>query len=85
VSHETIQRLRYAKMIGGLARELQRHIVQVPRKDRFQMIQLGLAEVIREQEYGQQFVLLSAHNLYDANTGLRWTDLTGRTPESNIM
>ena len=81
----TLQRLRYAKTIGGLARELQRHIVQVPRRDRFQMIQMQLVEVIREKEFGQQFVCLTAKQLYDSESGLRWTDLTGRTPQSNIM
>ena len=82
---DLVRKLRFAPTIGGLARKLQRHIVQIPRKDRGEMIGLGLVEVVRATEFGQQFVLLTDRARYDELSGLKWRDLTGRTPESNIM
>lgn len=84
-SDELIRQLRFAPTIGGLARKLQRHLVQVPRKDRGEMIGLRLVEVVREREFGQQFALLTDRERYDDVSGLKWRDLTARTPESNVM
>ena len=84
-SDTLIKQLRFAPTIGGLARKLQRYLVQVPRKDRGEMIGLGLVEVVRGKEFGQQFALLTDFERYDAVSGLKWRDLTARTPESNIM
>jgi len=50
-----IDRLRFAKGVGGIARALGRYTVGIPRRARGAMIAAGVAEVIRPDEFGDQF------------------------------
>lgn len=87
-SARLLERLRYVERPGGIARELQLHLVQVPRLARIEMIQLGLAETINQENFGDQFVVLgaeAARNLYHRKTGLDWDNLSYRDPESNMF
>ena len=79
----TINALRHAKSIGGIACHLQRHIVQIPRSARGQLIAAKAAVVIRQQDFGDQFVLLTNDDIY-RDMGLDWSDLTFRTIEGLI-
>jgi CRISPR-associated endonuclease/helicase Cas3 len=71
---ELIRVLRFAKGIGGIARKLGRYTVGVPRGARNAMIAERVAEVIRQDEFGDQFVVLHNLDLYTAETG--WTGKT---------
>ena len=75
--------LKYALSAGGIARAVQRHIVQIPRSARSKLIGKG-AVVIREKDFGDQFVLLENADLY-RDMGLDWSDPTLRTIEGGIM
>jgi CRISPR-associated endonuclease/helicase Cas3 len=60
--------------IGGALRELQRHIVQIPRRDRDELLRAGSAACIAEGQYAEQFVELTNKDLYDAVSGFDWSD-----------
>jgi CRISPR-associated endonuclease/helicase Cas3 len=80
-----IRDLRFAAGVGGIARKLGRYTVGVRRKVRADMIAKGIAEVIRPHDFGDQFVVLHNLDLYTAEVGLDWSDLTFRKAESNVI
>ncbi len=77
--------LRFATSVGGLASRLQRYTVGVPRRVRAAMIADRVAEVVRPEAFGDQFVVLRSLDLYTAQTGLDWTDLSFVETESLIL
>ena len=83
---EAINALKHAdkKFAGGIAKSLQRHIVQIPRSARRNLIDKG-AIVIREKDFGDQFVLLDNLHLYKDTFGLKWDDPTYRDIEGDIV
>jgi len=83
--NELVDALRFAKRVGGIARQLGRYTVGVPRSVRTKMIAEKLAERIRHEEFGDQFVVLHNLDLYTPKTGLEWDDLTFRTVEGLIV
>ena len=70
-----VQGLRYAPKVGGIARQLGRYTVGVPRKVRAAMLAQRVAEAIRPNEFGDQFVVLNNMDLYTPEAGLTWDDL----------
>lgn len=80
-----IGRLRHAQGVGGIARKLGRYTVGVPRTVRSAMIAQRVAEVIRLQEFGDQFVVLHNLDLYTPETGLDWGDLLFRRAGAMIL
>ena len=69
---------------GGLARLLQRYVVQIPPDARTKLLAAGAAKIVRQAEFGTQFVILTNTDLYDAEIGLRWDDPTFRRAESLV-
>jgi hypothetical protein len=49
------------------------------------LIASGAAEIIRPDEFEDQFVLLANDALYDATTGLSWEDPTFRDAATLIL
>jgi CRISPR-associated endonuclease/helicase Cas3 len=82
---ELIRTLRFAKGVGGIARQLGRYTVGVPRSVRTKMVTEGVAEVIRREKFGDQFLVLHNLDLYTPETGLEWDDITFRTVEGMIV
>jgi CRISPR-associated endonuclease/helicase Cas3 len=78
-----VEGLRYGG-IGGVARALNRYTVGVPRRVRSAMVLQGVAEVIRQAELGDQFVVLLNLDLYTPEAGLDWEDLTFLAAENLI-
>ena len=76
--------LDYATSVGGIARALQRHIVQIPRRARQDLIVAKAAKVVRPQDLGDQFVQLENSELYRDIAGLDWSDPTYRSIEGLI-
>lgn len=69
-----------------IVRTLQHYSVPVPPDVRMEMVQKDLCSIIRPQEFGDRFVVLEENNdLYSLQTGLRLSDLTSRSEESNIF
>jgi CRISPR-associated endonuclease/helicase Cas3 len=82
---ELVDALRFAKRVGGIARQLGRYTVGVPRSVRTKMIAEKVAERIRHEEFADQFVVLHNLDLYKPETGLEWDDITFRMAEGMIM
>ncbi len=59
---------------GPLARDFQPYQVQIPQYQRAQLLQAGAAEIWREGDFGEQFVLLTNQRLYDAKAGFSADD-----------
>ena len=69
-----LRALEHVRLPGGIARKLQPYLVQIPRKNRMELIAAGAAHVIRGKEFGQQFVVLDNGDLYHPVTGLNWNN-----------
>ncbi len=59
---------------GGIARDLQRYIVQVPPKARQKLIDAGHVVYAQRDRLGHQFAVLVTNSLYGPDTGLLWED-----------
>lgn len=71
-----IEQLRHCKSLGGLARDLQHYTVAVPRQARQALLAAGAARLLREEDFGDQFALLTNRHLYRPDSGLDWSDPT---------
>ncbi len=71
-SKELIGRLYGMEKTGGVARLLQPHLVQVPRLACAALLAAGAAEIIRPDEFGDQFILLINTHIYNPESGLDW-------------
>lgn len=80
-----LDRLPFALGVGGIARQLARYTVGVPRRVRGQLIAAKLAELIDEDRFGDQFVVLHNLELYTPAIGLDWSDITFRAAETLMM
>lgn len=80
-----LERLRFAKGVGGITRGLAPYTVGIPRKARSEMIAKGVAECIRHEEFGDQFVVLRNLDFYQPDVGLDWSDLTFRKAEGLMV
>jgi CRISPR-associated endonuclease/helicase Cas3 len=83
--NELVDRLRFAKGVGGIARALGRYTVGIPRRARNTMIAARVAEIIRQDEFGDQCVVLGNLDLYTPETGLHWGDISFLKAESLIV
>ncbi|MEO1193423.1 MAG: CRISPR-associated helicase Cas3' [Pseudomonadota bacterium] len=70
---------------GSIARDLQRFSVQIPQKARTALLQQGAATCLQPERFGDQFVLLTNHDLYRADSGLSWEDPSYRDEEGMIL
>ena len=80
-----LSNLEYVEKPGAVARKLQPQTVQIPLGGRSRLIASGAARVIREKDFGQQFVLVINEDLYDAEVGLNWDDPLYRKSESLVI
>ena len=70
---------------GGIARDLQRHLVQIPRRARAELVGAGAAHAIAPDKFADQFIVLNNLELYGGEAGLNWQDPTYRSIESGII
>lgn len=76
--------LAFVPLPGGIAARLQPYLVQVPPKARATLIAAGAAEVIRQDDFSDQFVRLTNAHLYHSDIGMDWEDPTFRRSELDI-
>ena len=74
-----------SEQAGALSQRLQPYVVQIPPQARANLLAAGFAGVACEKKFGQQFVVLSNRDLYDAETGLKWDDPSYRAAESLVF
>ncbi|MGL4397900.1 MAG: CRISPR-associated helicase Cas3' [Hyphomicrobium sp.] len=82
---EILDRIPHVTATGGIARALQRHIVQVPRRARDALIDETAAHAIARDKFGDQFVVLDNPDLYSDASGLDWNNPTFRRVEALIV
>jgi CRISPR-associated endonuclease/helicase Cas3 len=70
---------------AGAQRRLQQYVVPLPARLRAGMLATGAVRAIRQEDYGDRFVVLESESLYEAELGLRLDDPTWRSSESNIF
>ncbi len=70
---------------GGLARRLQRHVVQVPPKARARLIANGKAAFASPELRGDQFCVLQDKDLYKSDIGLLWEDADYLSIEESLF
>lgn len=82
---ELLDRLRHLQGLQGVARQLQRFTVQIPRRALADLVAAGAAQPVREREFPGQFFALANAALYDRDCGLIWGDPHGLRAESLII
>lgn len=69
---------------GSISRRLQPYVVQIPPSSRRELLVAGAVSVVREEAFGQQFVVLENLDLYCRDTGLALADPTYRSAKGLI-
>ncbi len=75
-ARKMIERLRYAEKSGGLARELQPYLVQLPRQGFDSLRQAGAIQPIAPEKWGEQFMELVNMDIYSERFGVWWEEPT---------
>lgn len=73
-ARETLNALRYANHVGGLARKLQPYLVQIPEQGYKALRSVGAIQAVQPDRFGEQFLELANPDLYDDRYGLNWDD-----------
>ncbi|MDO4725478.1 MAG: CRISPR-associated helicase/endonuclease Cas3, partial [Comamonadaceae bacterium] len=71
-----IEALRHSDTVGGLARQLQPYLVQVPRQAFAALRQAGAIQPIAPERWGEQFMALVNMDIYSPQYGLWWDEPT---------
>jgi len=71
---DMLDRFAHRPHAGPLARDFQPFLVQIPQYQRAQLLNAGAAEIWRESDFGEQFVLLTNQRLYHAKAGFSADD-----------
>lgn len=82
---DALERLRFVERAGGVSRALQPFTVQVPPRARARLLASGAASVVREADFGDQFVVLENDDLYRTEVGLDWDEPTAMAASSLII
>lgn len=73
-AREALRALRFAEKSGGLARQLQPYLVQLPRQGYEALCKSGAIQPVAPERWGEQFMELAVMDLYDDRFGLSWDD-----------
>jgi CRISPR-associated endonuclease/helicase Cas3 len=79
-----LDKLRFVKSPGAIARALQPYTVQVPEPAFYALRNAGAVQPVEEQRFGEQFMELVNDSLYDAQVGLLWEDPTFLAAEKSV-
>ncbi|MYN64933.1 MAG: CRISPR-associated helicase Cas3' [Acidobacteria bacterium] len=80
-----LDKLHYVERPGWIARRLQPYVVQIGRVARETLLSAGAATVLRESDFGCQFVQLVNADLYHEDTGLWLEDPAYRRLEGLVF
>ncbi|WP_329743289.1 CRISPR-associated endonuclease Cas3'' [Dyella sp. A6] len=74
LARDALTRLEFAEGCGGIARQLQPYIVQLPHPAYDALWRASAIQPVVPDRYGEQFVQLVNPRLYDERFGLHWND-----------
>ena len=69
-----LNELNWVERPSRVARKLQPYTVQIPPLARSALLSAGSVTVVREEQFGQQFIVLTNRDLYRTDVGLTWDD-----------
>lgn len=69
-----VKSLSYAEKVGGIARKLQRYLVQVPESGLKAMLKAGAVAPVNHERFGYQFMVVENPALYSEEAGLSWSE-----------
>lgn len=84
-ARDYIERLRHAEKSGGLARLLQRYLVQLPKVGYDALCRTGAVQPVSLERWGEQFMALVNMDLYGQQFGIWWDDPSFARPESLVL
>ncbi|MFL0808598.1 MAG: CRISPR-associated helicase Cas3' [Oceanobacter sp.] len=83
---QLLEDLEYREYAGGIARQLQGYLVQVPEQALKALRQYGAVRAIQPERFGDQFLVLNkSFNLYDNECGLSWDDPAYLAAEVTVL
>ena len=85
VVNDLLEKLEIEERPGQIARQLQPYTVEVPSHARSALRQAGAVAPVREDRFGDQFMLLTNKYLYRQDVGLTWDDPTFRQAECLVV
>ena len=80
-----LQSLRFADKVGGIARQLQPYLVQIPKTGFEALRKAGAISVIAPEKFGIQFWMLENMDLYSDDAGLSWENPTFMDAEKTVL
>ncbi|WP_077529550.1 CRISPR-associated endonuclease Cas3'' [Vreelandella utahensis] len=84
-ARDAIKTLEYADRIGGISRRLQSYLVQIPEQGYKALKSAGAVQPIRQEEFGEQFLVLVNEDLYHPRYGLNWDDSVFIRAENSVL
>jgi CRISPR-associated endonuclease/helicase Cas3 len=84
-ARRSLSELEFAQGSVGLARRLQPYLVQLPRQGFDALYKAGAVAPVAPEKWGMQFMSLVNPDLYDAQTGLSWSDPTYMHANSMVI
>lgn len=79
-----LEQLRFVERCGGIARQLQPYLVQVPKKAFYQLRDAGAIQPVAPEKWDEQFWALCNVDLYKEETGLTWENSSFLTIEKTL-
>jgi CRISPR-associated endonuclease/helicase Cas3 len=83
-ANRLVQSLRFAEKVGGIARQLQPYLVQIPKTGFEALRKAGAISVIAPDKFGTQFWMLENMDLYTDDAGLSWENPTFMEAENLV-
>lgn len=84
-ARKAIRDLEYAERVGGISRNLQPYLVQIPEQAYKALRNAGAIQPIRPEEFGEQFLVLINEDLYNDHYGLNWDDSVFINADTLVM
>jgi CRISPR-associated endonuclease/helicase Cas3 len=80
-----VRDLEFAENVGGIARQLQVYLVQMPENGFKELLKVGAIKPIKPEKFGDQFWRLIDTDLYDGEAGLSWDNPVFMEAEKTII
>jgi CRISPR-associated endonuclease/helicase Cas3 len=84
-AEKLITALRFSPNVGGIARQLQPYLVQIPRAGFNELVLSGAVQPIAPERLGDQFWELINKDIYSDEAGLSWDNPTYLKAESTVI
>ncbi len=85
MAEKLLRDLEFAEGCGGIARQLQPYLVQLPQRGFEALRKAGAVQPVAPRKWGEQFIKLVNPDIYDKNVGLGWDDPTFMSVENTIV